>query len=316
MHSIIPFNLTHELRAGKISLRDWCIKLIEISRKEHGEAIVQAIGDIAAAGPLARKAAESTANCSKEELKRIALKFQNSGYATQDDNGFDPLLVDLSNWLSLSRCTYENVRAMHGAENGTPYIKRVLPGGGCLPECTTQVDRGWVHSDNAYLLSSGACSCVLITSATGDSVAPPASWQPVANVDSESRPNSFLRYSPEGQLIGVNFDGNKEAKQAIKELKLKKKEFQLEKKEATNALAQLRANYRSAKIARGPAIRGSGFLMGTIKTMDRISRQSAAMSFDETVRLLEGEKNSIDGNIAEMDRVILQIERQILENPE
>ena len=123
-----------------------------------------------------------------------------------------------------------------------------------------------------------------------------------------------IKYSPEGQIIGCRAESVPDAKICIKELKLKKKELQLQKKEVAAQITQVRAAHRTAKVQKGPAMRGSGFLANVSRSIDRTVKHSAAVNVDNAVRELESQKAVIDQNIAQFDNAVLGLERYILEN--
>ena len=122
-----------------------------------------------------------------------------------------------------------------------------------------------------------------------------------------------IKYSPDGQIVGCTADSIADAKICIKEIKLKKKEFQLQKKEVAAQIAQVRAAHRTANINRGPAVRGSGGLAKVLRTMDKATKQTAAINTNNAISQLETRKNAFDQKIAQLDGAILSLERYILD---
>jgi hypothetical protein len=107
-----------------------------------------------------------------------------------------------------------------------------------------------------------------------------------------------------------------EAKLAIKEIRLRKKEFQLYKKGVAAEMAELRAERRLKVAKQGSMMRGGGEFGKIVRSMERISRDSARARHASQLSPLEHKKAIIDERIAILDSAILQLERLALNNPD
>lgn len=97
------------------------------------------------------------------------------------------------------------------------------------------------------------------------------------------------------------------------ELKLLKKEVQLKIRERRLYLKELREEASSvrnslrAKKIRG--VRGKGFLASTVRLANAMNANSA----DSTILLIESKKDPVEAQIVELEHMLLEIDRQILQ---
>jgi len=104
------------------------------------------------------------------------------------------------------------------------------------------------------------------------------------------------------------------AKTRIRELKLQKKELQTKKREVTAQLAEMRADHRNAMARTQPnlllAIAGKAALARQLESNEK---KAARRRLSYAVAPLEETKMDIDRQIAEIDSLIIETERNILQ---
>jgi len=104
-----------------------------------------------------------------------------------------------------------------------------------------------------------------------------------------------------------------EAKIAIKELRLEKKDWTVTKKDIAAQVAAIRADYRSEVAQRGGKVQGGGKFGQFARSMQTISRDNRRAKLDKDIRPLEAHKAALDRVLTNIDAVILQLERHILQ---
>lgn len=114
--------------------------------------------------------------------------------------------------------------------------------------------------------------------------------------------------------VRTQFDTVAEAKIAIKELRLEKKDWNVTKKDVAAQIAAIRADYRSEVAQRGSKVQGGGGFGRFLRGMQTASRDNRRAKVDEAIRPLEEHKADLDRVLTNIDSVILQLERYVLEN--
>jgi hypothetical protein len=113
---------------------------------------------------------------------------------------------------------------------------------------------------------------------------------------------SGIRVRPSG-TIAVRVSTPAEAKQAIAELKAKKKELGVQRRELTSAAATIRVEHRARKAGRAPA--GKGMFADVARNNRRAQDQQVAAQ----VANVDRQKLMVDRQSAQIDRALLQLER-------
>ena len=116
----------------------------------------------------------------------------------------------------------------------------------------------------------------------------------------------------EGVGVSVNATSLPEAKLALKELRLKKKEFGIQKKLILARQQEIRASYTEEVRTRGSIVRGGGGIGKFLRLVQTISRDSKRSRLAVDLAPLEREKQEVENMIHTIDRVILQVEAQLL----
>ena len=105
----------------------------------------------------------------------------------------------------------------------------------------------------------------------------------------------------------------KEARQVLKELRLRKKAFNAEKRLVTQEMTAVRRKYTVKHANRGPSIRGGGSFGTFVRSMDQLSRASDRSSREAELEPLVDLKqeyelavHAIDGLIHQCDAYIVQ----------
>lgn len=111
-----------------------------------------------------------------------------------------------------------------------------------------------------------------------------------------------------------NWDTPEEAKDVIKQLKLKKKELTAAKAIIAKQIAEVRAEHRSAVAQRGAKMQGGGGLGKFVRRLQTTTRDHERRTTDNAVKALEAKKSSIDGDIMRADQAILMVEKWLVEN--
>lgn len=126
----------------------------------------------------------------------------------------------------------------------------------------------------------------------------------------ELTPSNFVTI--EGTRVSVNATGLAEGKLALKELKLKKKEFGIQKKLIVARQQEIRASYTDEVRTRGSMVRGGGGIGKFFRAVQTISRDSKRSGLAADLAPLERAKQEVETMIHTIDRVILQVEAQLL----
>ncbi len=170
-------NATHGLLAGRVSLREWSQTLVEHIKITHQQAALKASEGVMLSPAISQEVRTYTQNA-LNELRHLAVSFQQSPPKTPDAQ--QEFCEAVGNCLNLERCASENVRVLVARENGAQLVERILPGGGCTPECHAEAAMGRVPIGQFTPLSKGACNCVFVTSYR---VAMPSPVAAIANRD-------------------------------------------------------------------------------------------------------------------------------------
>ncbi len=125
-------------------------------------------------------------------------------------------------------------------------------------------------------------------------------------------PSKFVTIK--GTQISVNASGVAEAKLALKELKLKKKEYGLQKKMITSQQKEIRVAYSDETRTQGRLTCGDSTLGKIFRAVEIFSRDTKRMGRDAELASLENAKLDIESMIHAIDRIIIQIEAQLLKH--
>ncbi len=137
---------------------------------------------------------------------------------------------------------------------------------------------------------------------------PPPKPQPTVLMASDT-----VIITDDGQ-VHVRVTDAKEAAAAIKQLRVYKREWTIRKREVTHEARQIRSDYQHRIATRCPTIRGRGTVLGIVRTLQVVSHDAERRQKAEALRPLEERKFAIERIIAEIDRLILQLERYRLQN--
>ncbi len=117
-------------------------------------------------------------------------------------------------------------------------------------------------------------------------------------------------------LASFEVNTSEDAKIAIKMARLRKKEIQNEKRELAAELADVREEWRDRQAGR---IRTAGLGRGTGGKMVRAGiqtkRRSEKMDHAQVVNAFSDQEQELDSQIAMIDRMIIDLERQALKRP-
>jgi len=105
-----------------------------------------------------------------------------------------------------------------------------------------------------------------------------------------------------------------EAKDVIKQLKLKKKELAAAKSAITKQIAEVRADHRSKVAQRGAKFQGGGGFGKFVRRVQTTSRDNERRGADRAIQALEAKKSAFDDDIRRADEAILTVERWLVEN--
>jgi len=147
------------------------------------------------------------------------------------------------------------------------------------------------------------------------SVESAAAMTPTPAVEPSAGQPGIVQFDEHGNA-SIRVTSVLEARQAIKELRLKKKEYQLAKRAVAAELAEVRAQRRLEVGRQGSMTRGGGEFGKIIRAFERSSRDRARAKYANVVAAYEQEKARIDRNIQEIDLAITQLENYILQHPE
>jgi hypothetical protein len=114
--------------------------------------------------------------------------------------------------------------------------------------------------------------------------------------------------------VRLNIGSVAEAKQALKELKLKKKELSLLRKQVVAQQQALRAEHTDKVRTQGSMLRGGGGLGKFIRNVQRASRDADKRQLANALRPLEMQKQSLDSLITAVEQAILKVEAYIVQN--
>jgi hypothetical protein len=106
-----------------------------------------------------------------------------------------------------------------------------------------------------------------------------------------------------------------EAKLALKQLKLRKKELGVLKREITSREQSIRAEYADHVRRQGSKLRGGGGIGRFVRNVQTAQRDSARKDLAKKLGPLDKDKHRLDMMIATVDKVILQVELQLMKKP-
>jgi hypothetical protein len=113
--------------------------------------------------------------------------------------------------------------------------------------------------------------------------------------------------------LRVSWDTPAEAKQVIKELRLKKSEVQIEKRAITSQQQQLRAAHTDRVRHHAPAMRGGGTLGRVVRGAQVGSHAAERKQLADALAPLEQRKAAVEALILTIDRALLQVQASLSE---
>ena len=123
-------------------------------------------------------------------------------------------------------------------------------------------------------------------------------------------PSRFVKI--ENNTISVNASSRAEGKLALMELRLKKKELGVQKRLLSAEQKLIRAGYTEEVRTRGSMLRGAGAIGRIFRVFQSNSRDNRRVKLASDLAPLERQKQDVEKWILLVERVILQVESQML----
>jgi len=133
--------------------------------------------------------------------------------------------------------------------------------------------------------------------------------------DSSVDDSRIVHFDEKGKAV-IAINSPAETRQALKELRIKKKEPQLENRAISAELAEIRARRRLEVGQQGSMFRSGEELGKLFRALERSSRDRARAKHSEAVAACDQKKTRLDSRIQGIDRAIAQTEAYALANPE
>ena len=112
--------------------------------------------------------------------------------------------------------------------------------------------------------------------------------------------------------LEIRIGAIKEARQVLKELRLRKKAFNAEKRLVTQEMTAVRRKYTVKNANRGPSIRGGGSFGTIVRSMDQVSRASDRSSREAELEPLTDLMQEYASAVHTIDELIHQCDAYIV----